>query len=457
MAIIRPRLTDHFGIPISQADLDFAIPFLDEDIPLYVDPFLLWRSPSQQDNALHSSLISAFNHIGALAVAGKEDLAVNLLLVASECDEVGLGTSSSRKGKRIGKATALEILDLFKRIPQYSKAGFRHFEEIQLFVDGISKDRISDITCSFLKSFLIDFTIQQCDKLGLPKTLLEVENVYDFRKNVFETQKGISLPANPINGKPLIFVPKRWLRYVPWLSFDDYFKNYCPQDEISHQPETLSHVEVLNYNRNNYGVIDLYIKEKERTFEDCHNDPLFSQIPISSAKRKFAQIQKLPTGKKEKSDVVYESLIGNLLPSLFYPNLDFAQTQARTDSGVSIRDLIFYNSANTPFLRDLYETYGSRQITMEMKNVLAIERIHVDQLNRYLAEELGRFGLFITRNPLKNAEFKRTIDLWSGQRKAIITLTDTDIGQMVELFESKQRHPLDVIVKKYTEFRRSCP
>ena len=94
---------------------------------------------------------------------------------------------------------------------------------------------------------------------------------------------------------------------------------------------------------------------------------------------------------------------------------------------------------------------------MEIKNVASIERQHVDQLNRYLADELGKFGVFITRYPLKNAEMTRVIDLWSGQRKVIITLTDVDIEQMVELFESKQRDPLDVLVKKYGEFRAKCP
>jgi hypothetical protein len=47
--LINPRLTDYHGVSASQADLDFAIPFFKEDIPLYVDPFLLWKSPSQQD------------------------------------------------------------------------------------------------------------------------------------------------------------------------------------------------------------------------------------------------------------------------------------------------------------------------------------------------------------------------------------------------------------------------
>jgi hypothetical protein len=148
--LIRPRLTDFHGIASPQADLDFAIPFFDEDIPLYVDPFLLWRSPSQQDQALHTSLVNAFNYLGALAKRGKTDEAIAALIAASECDEVGMGSSVRRKGKRLGKDKAREVISLFSCVPQYRDAGFRHFEEIQLYIDGISKDRVSDISCNFL-------------------------------------------------------------------------------------------------------------------------------------------------------------------------------------------------------------------------------------------------------------------------------------------------------------------
>jgi hypothetical protein len=457
MALIRPRLTDHHGIMLPQANLDFAIPFFDEDIPLYVDPFMLWRSPSQQDQALHTSLINAFNHLGQLAAQGQEQQAITTLIAASECDEVGLGSSATRQGKRIGDSKAREIVSLFKEIPHYAQVGFQHFEEIQFFVDGVSKDRISDISCSFLKSFLIDFTIDQCTKIGIPITPSTVQSVYDDRKNKFETKHKISLPVNPLDDRPLLFVPKRWLRFMPWLSYDDYFEKYCPQDEISHSPEELTRVAVLNYNRDHYGIVDNYIKVKERTFEDCHNDPLFSQIPVTSARRKLEQIRKLPSGKTDNADKLYENAIGQLLPSLLYPDLDFAQLQARTDSGVSIRDLIFYNTRKTEFLGELFTDYDSRQITFEMKNVLKIEREHIDQINRYLTQELGRFGVLVTRTPLKKAEFTRTIDLWSGQRKAIIALTDQDIAQMVEVFDSKQRAPMDVLTKKYVEFRREYP
>src|SRR5712692_4870255 len=101
MALVRPRLTDYYGVLLSQAPADFAIPFLDEDIPLYLDPFLLWRSPSQQDNALHTAIINSFNHLGYLEKQGKHSQAVEILTQFSECYEVGFGHSHIREGRRI--------------------------------------------------------------------------------------------------------------------------------------------------------------------------------------------------------------------------------------------------------------------------------------------------------------------------------------------------------------------
>ncbi|WP_292591467.1 hypothetical protein [Mesorhizobium sp.] len=456
MALIRPRLTELHGISVAQHEIDFAIPFLGEDIPLYVDPFLMWRSPSFGDKGLHQMLLGAFNNIGALAKSGADKEAIAQLMLASECDEVGLGTSASRAGHRIGEARARDILSLFHRIPYYRDHGFRHLEEIQLFVDGISRDRISDFACSFLKSFLIDYTHQQCREIGIPLSKVAVPAVYDPDRKSFATVT-TDAPVHPDTGKPLLFVPKRWLRFVPWISYDNYFKDGCPQDDIAHEGEELTRVRVLNFNRDNFGVVDAYIREKERTAADCTNDLLFSQIPVLSARRKLDEIRKLPTGKSDNADRKYEQAVGELMPTLLYPYLDFAAEQARTDSGVSIRDLIFYNTRSHEFLKEIMDDYRSRQITFELKNVAGINREHVDQLNRYLHQELGNFGVFVTRHPLKKAEWQRTIDLWSGQRKAIVTLTDEDLKQMVEVFDSKQRHPIDVLIRSYVQFRRACP
>lgn len=456
MALVRPRLTDHFHVPLTQDEADFGIPFLDEDIPLCVDPFLLWKSPSLQDNALYSIIISSFNHVGFLANSGKTDEAVEILTRASECDEVGLGFSGTRRGSRIGKATAERVLSLFRDIPQVRESGFTHFEEIQLYVDQIAKDRVSDIACNFLKSFLVDYTIDQCRKLGIPTQDVSVPNVYDARSRRFSDEK-VPVPVNPETRNPVLLVPKRWLRRTPWINYDDYVNTFYSK-EILHDPEAKpERLSVLSFNRENYDAVQVYIRNKERVAADCRNDPLFQPIPVLSAKRKVSELRKLSSGTADKADKRYEDLIVQVMASMLYPHLDFATEQSRTESGVLVRDLVFYNNRSLNFLKDIYDDYGTRQIVMEMKNVKAIEREHINQLNRYLNNEFGRFGILVTRKPLTTAMFRNTIDLWSGQRRCIIALTDEDVLLMATVFESKQRDPIEVIKAKYIEFTRKCP
>jgi hypothetical protein len=457
MALIRPRLTDHHSILLAQEKIDFAIPFLDEDLPLCVDPFLLWKSPSQHDNGLHATLIDSFNHLGYLISHGNETLASEILIQASECREVGLGFSKTRKGLRFGEKIAQGILSLFSSIPDLKRNGFAHFEEIQLYVDQISKDRISDITCSFLKSFLIDYTIDQCQKYQIPMSDIVIENVYNTRNHKFIETENVKLPTNPENNVPILFAPKRWLRKAPWINGDDYISAYFSLKILKENEEAPQKGEILNFNRRNYGIVQEYIRQKEGIQAQCTVDPLFDPIPILSAKRKTNSLIALPTGNANAVDKEYERLISQLMASLLYPHLDFAAEQSRTDSNVLIRDLVFYNNRSIDFLHDIYNDYGTRQIVMEIKNVKEIEREHINQLNRYLANEFGRFGILLTRNPLSKPMFKNTIDLWAGQRRCIIALDDQDVKLMYDIYENKQRLPIEVIKKKYVEFTRACP
>ncbi len=451
MAIIRPRLNDFFELPFTQEEVSFAIPFLDEDIPLYIDPFLLWKSPSQQDYSLHKSVVDSFNSIGKQFLSSKEGDSINTLIFASECDEIGLGDSKTKTGKRIGESLAHEILKLFKDIPQIRESGFIHFEEIQFFVNNMGRDRISDITANLVKSFLIDFTIDQCIKLGIPNEPANVK-VFDHRTHSFRDEE-VTLPRNPYSKQPIILVPKRWLRHIPYINFEDYYDKQFVKDT----DKLPSRVEVLDFNRQNYDIVQAYVQVKERQQADCKNDLLFSQIPVKSAKGKLNTILKLPTGKTDNADRKYEDNLSQLLASLLYPHFDFAKEQSRTDSGTLIRDLIFYNNRSYPFLKDIYDEYNCRQIVVEMKNVAKLEREHINQLYRYLGEQFGRFGIIFTRNnPPKNI-IQNTIDLWSSKRNCILILTDEDLAFMCEVFESKNRNPIDVIKSKYIKFTQVLP
>ena len=94
---------------------------------------------------------------------------------------------------------------------------------------------------------------------------------------------------------------------------------------------------------------------------------------------------------------------------------------------------------------------------MELKNVQTIEREHINQLNRYMSDSFGRFGIIFTRNkPPKNI-MQNTIDLWSGQRRCILILDDNDLSLMETCESGKQRFPIEVLKKKYIEFKNECP
>lgn len=324
-----------------------------------------------------------------------------------------------------------------------------------MLVNHIAKDRISDIACNLISSFLIDYTIQRCEENKIPMEQTTIDSVYDVKSHVLKTET-IFLPVNPNTKQPILFVPKRWLRYSTWIGMDDYFSKYYSEN-VDKGAFFKDRIKVVDFNRKNFDFVGKYIDFKERSYVDCHNDPLFMQLPLTSAKRKMHEIIKLSTGKTGNADKKYEDYVVQLLASLLYPHLDFAQGQCRTDSGVQIRDLIFYNNQSIPFFKDIYDNYHSKQIVFELKNVEALNRDHVNQLNRYLNDNLGKFGVFVTRNkPPRNIQ-KHLIDIWSGQRKCIIVLDDTDLQLMTDIFENKQRLPYEVITKKYSEFMRKCP
>ena len=452
--LVRPRLIDYHKILLSQEEADFCIPFIDEDIPLYIDPFLLWKSNSLSDNSLHNILLETFNYWGWLYKIGKQDEAMQIIKYASECPAVGLGTSKSKKGKRIGSQSAIEILSLFNDIPQIKKNGFTHIEEIQLLVKNISKDRICDFTSNILSSHLNDYTIDQCERHGIPISKTSI-TIYNNRKHKFEETSTV-LPIHPNTQNPILLVPKHWLRYSPWLNPDEYFSSYYPE-HVEENLRNKTRFDVIDYNRVNYAIVQGYTSSKEASIEVLKNDPLFKQIPLSSAKRTLSDILKLPIGKKENADKRFEELVCRLLSSMLYPHLDFAEAQSRTEYGTQIRDLIFYNNVSHPFLRDIYNNFSSRQLVFELKNVETLTREHVAQVNRYLCDNFGKFGVIVTRKrPSKNIT-QHLIDLWSGQRKCILVLTDEDMKLMVSIYENKQRAPYEVLKKLYVEFIRKCP
>ena len=457
--IANPRLTDVLGSDFNQDDVDFAIPRVQEDIPLYIDPFLLWNSAKTEYRALHERIINFFRILSYQVRTGDIREAADLLAGCEELPALGLGYSvGTRKGTNIGPKLISEIIRVHRDVPQLSSADIRHIEELQLVVSGLAEDRISDTASSVIKDYFIEYTANQARLLNIPTRSARLGNIYDAARQIWVPAAPTDLPFNPTDNSPILFAPLDLLRHLPWINYEDYYRSsYGPKvgaaDSRRHK---VAKAAVLAFNATAYQEVEQYVDYKEKTEKDCKPDPLFKPFTAPTLAAKFSTIRSLPTGSADGADRKYEDVITDLLSSILYPTLEFAKSSVRTVSGAHIRDLIFYNDGKNEFWNDIRNRYEARQPVFELKNVRALETEHINQLYRYLDDEFGRFGVLVTRNPVPHAIKRNIVDIHSSKRVAIITLDDRDIELMMAMLDSG-RDPSDVLKKKFIEFTRMLP
>lgn len=458
-SIANPRLTDVFDLSFTQTEVDFAIPHLQEDLPLYLDPFLLWASDDPDDHALHARILDFFECVRGQVLDGRMDQAAALLAGCSEWPALGLGYGKgTKRGSALGPQLVNGVVGAFANVPQLRDGELRHMEELQLVVPGIAEDRVSDITASILRDYLLEFTSLRARELNIPTREFGVEGIFVPERNLWRPARAVPLPYNPLDESPIVFSPLKLLRHLPWINYEDYYRSgYAPYVlGPAKSTRKVAKEAVLAYNREHYIAVERYVDERERAAASAKPDPLFQPLSLPSLRKKFETLRVLPTGKEDGNDKEYEELIFDLLSSLLYPTLEFAESRARTVSGAHIRDLIFYNDGHSEFWRDIRERHDARQPVFELKNVKALSTEHVNQLFRYLDDEFGRVGVLVTRNPTPRAVSQNIVDLHSSKRVVILSLDDSDVDLMLSLAESA-RDPADAIRKRYVEFTRLLP
>lgn len=257
----------------------------------------------------------------------------------------------------------------------------------------------------------------------------------------------------------MLLAPLNLLRRLPWINYGDYYRTaYAPLVlPPGRAARAVAKQEVLAYNRAHFEAVRSYVAEREAAADACAPDPLFTPLRLTTVKKKVAEIKALPTGRDGGADKKFEELVFDVLSSALYPELDLAGQQERTISGAHIRDIIFHNDGKTPFLTDLRDLYGARQLVFELKNVAELDTVHVNQLHRYLDDEdMGRFGVLVARKPPKAPIQRNIVDLHSSKRRAVLCLDDSDLDLIVALLDSRRR-PIEALRKKYVEFTRRLP
>ena len=263
--------SDAFGISYTKRT-EWFNPILDEDTKLFVDPFLIFRDSSSAWAPAHSELIayfdSAFQRLAPFYDKPKSDPYKHVvrLLAFPEPREICLGyASESTDGSGTGLGLAADVVEAMSLAVSRGVLHVDHFEELSFLVEGIGPDRISDMTVNILKGRIIEYTqgVARRNKVPLQSLTLR-KSVFDPIRGAWENGDHL-LPMNPANGRPVLLIPKRFLRTLPTLNSWDWFDDTSSklrQDLGLHVAEKVDKKEIVRLARARLDLVEEWTDSK---------------------------------------------------------------------------------------------------------------------------------------------------------------------------------------------------
>lgn len=136
------------------------------DLPLFIDPFLLFGSTKSEYQVLHNEILE---YLKFLKVKSEEGISDKAQIIAwykfSEVKQNWLGyslkgNSGSGLGFKFGESFSSNLSRVFHDLGNETVTLSSHIEKAALFEMGVGKDNISDFTCNLIKRFLLEYTEQ---------------------------------------------------------------------------------------------------------------------------------------------------------------------------------------------------------------------------------------------------------------------------------------------------------
>jgi hypothetical protein len=134
------------------------------DLPLFIDPFLLFNSAKPAYQQLHALVMKYLQFLRSKA--DDEHLSENLVRAwycFPEVTQTWLGFSATgNKGRGLGldfaRALHRNLNNIFHNFGRENLTRGSHLEKLCLIKDGVGRDNISDFTTNLVKGFLLDYT-----------------------------------------------------------------------------------------------------------------------------------------------------------------------------------------------------------------------------------------------------------------------------------------------------------
>ncbi|MEZ5498259.1 MAG: hypothetical protein R3E77_02395 [Steroidobacteraceae bacterium] len=159
--------SDYFNV--DPVDLDAYGAFnvsLINDLPVFIDPFLLFNSDKDEYQALHSEIIRYVRFLRD--VSTESGIAKGLLHQWYRFPEVKqtwlgyskVGNSGSGLGRKFANALHQYLHTIFSDFGEEQITQSSHLEKLCLVKEGVGKDNISDFTTNLIKGYLCRYTEQ---------------------------------------------------------------------------------------------------------------------------------------------------------------------------------------------------------------------------------------------------------------------------------------------------------
>lgn len=285
--------SDFFEVaPEALEEFDAFDVSLINDLPLFIDPFLLFNSEEPEFQEQHSEIIRYMRFLRDVSVSGNLPTElIDLWFTFPEVKQNWLGFSLTGNagrglGRDFGNTLYRNLSTTFTNFGEETVTRGSHIEKLCLIKDGVGRDNLSDFTTNLIKSYLANYTQEIAQEL-LPKSRRRTVMLQKIRfnyKTTSWTSERFELPF--IDGDFVLLTPKKiltkdeaWINRTELLDRYVEFANALPDGQLRAQVnEYLRRVlpepgakkqevrEVIARVLDRFPqVLDYYIKDKEDT------------------------------------------------------------------------------------------------------------------------------------------------------------------------------------------------
>jgi len=468
------RLSTFFALSNAEASLDFVDIDLSKDTPLYLDPYAIQIRHDAWSERCGDHIRSFFNELLDVLRAGDTTRATHLLSHLHEPNETHLGVSSGRpSGRGVGDHKASLLAEALVRSRAFQTGLLTDISEAELFIHGVGRDTISDLTTNIVRGLLAEYTAEQCNLYGIPtQPVGSIGPVWNAQTGDWEAR-----PLHlPIHGRePVLLVPKFSVRHRLSLDSQEFWNHHMIEflrQEYLHAGGSL--VRTFRDGRRHVTKKDVqarhpFIKDNLAHFVRDHPEVLraykalkgargpleFEELEETFDERAFAaalrqQIGMIPEGNAAASR--YHSFALGVCTFLFYPGLIYPIKESEIHEGRKRVDIKFTNAAERGFFLRMLQSPQTRAISVmiECKNYgKEINNPELDQLSSRFGHQRGFFGMLLCRHmDDRQLIVARCRDAANDGRSFMIVLEDADLVTLLQFVENARRLEIDELLQR---------